>query len=313
MNSLETIWRDLEHTGQASAHRRVDAVHPLDLYVGIDGSGTRELVLVADSNVLATNKRFRAFEVTTSERPDGRVSLAVKLRRPEAMRLFAHLCEDLVEASRTGCTRADAFRFVTDRINRWEQLLSRDREGLLTEEALRGLVGELIFLRDVTVPAKGVVEGLHSWRGPLGAPHDFQYADRAVEVKTVSDNQLITISSLEQLEAIGEPLFLATLRLVATTERTNAFSVTDLVRSVQGLLDDDMTLQAELEDKLALYGYSAAPEYDSRLFVLKEVRYFAVEDGFPRILPSAVPAGIESVKYVVDLHSCESFRRQGPF
>ena len=309
MSSLDSIWRELEAAGQPLAHRRVDAVHPLDLYVGLDASMTRELVLVADSVPPEVARRFKAFEVATTVRTDGRHTLSARLRRPELSRLFSHLCEDLVEASRS-CAKQDAVRFVTDRIARWEHLLSRDREGLLGEEALRGLVAELVFLRDVAIPQKGHAEALHAWRGPLGGSHDFQFATAAVEVKSVTETLVAVISSAEQLDSSGERLFLSAIRLHGTTEMVaDSFSVAELVQSLRELFEPDATAAAQFEDKLLLVGYADAREHEMSRFVVKETRHFEVEPSFPRIVPSTLPPAIKSVVYDLDLRRCELFRR----
>jgi len=314
LNSLDAIWRELEAAGQPLVHRRVDAVHPLDLYVGLDANMTRELVLIADAVPPDAARRFKAFEVARTERTDGRHALSVRLRRQELGRLFSHLCEDLVEASRAGVSKQDAVRFVSDRIARWEHLLSRDREGLLDEETLRGLVGELIFLRDFAIPQKGPAEALHSWRGPLGATHDFQFATGAVEVKAVTDSLIAIISSAEQLDSSGERLFLSAIRLHGTMEDTpESFSVADLVLSLRDMFVTDASATTEFEDKLSLCGYADAREYESRRFLVKETRHFEVEPNFPRLVPSMLAAGIVSVSYGVDLRRCDAFRRSTAF
>jgi hypothetical protein len=313
MSPLEDLWSDLEALGKGLAHRRVDAVHPLDFYVGLDANKTRELVLVADDVPPGVARRFRAFEVTSTKRTDGRDSLSVRLRRPELARLFAHLCDDLVEASRHS-TRADAVRFVAERIARWESLLSRDREGLLDEQALRGLVAELVFLRDIAIPEKGCAEALHAWRGPLGASHDFQFATLALEVKSVTESLIAVISSADQLDASGERLYLSAIRLHATTETLPpAFSVAALVESLRQLFAPTASLSVAFADKLSLVGYRDAPEYANQWFVVKEIRHYEVNDRFPRLVPTMLHSGIAAVIYDINLRLCEPYRRSTVF
>ena len=311
---LDEIWRELEAAGQPLAHRRVDAIHPLDLYVGLDASLARELVLIADVIPPGIARKYKAFEVVTAPRGDGRQTLAVRLHRTELSRLFSHLCEDLVESSRRGCSREDAVRFVADRIARWERLLSREHEGLLDDEALRGLVGELVFLKETAIPAKGPIEALNAWRGPLGAAHDFQFAAMAVEVKSVGDDMVAEISSAEQLDSSNEPLILSAVRLLGTMEETaDSFSVTGLVRSLRELFEPHGPAAATFDDRLSLVGYADAPAYEARRFVVKEMRHFDVDEGFPRLVPVVLAQGITFVRYGVDLRRCNTFRRAAVF
>src|SRR6266480_3727548 len=119
MSQLEEIWKDLSAKGQVPVHRRVDETHPLDFYAGIEADGTRSLLLVGDSEPRVAERRFRAFELTTHRRTDGRWALTVHLRKNELARLFSHLCQDLVDSAREGCTRAESVAYVTNRILRW--------------------------------------------------------------------------------------------------------------------------------------------------------------------------------------------------
>ncbi len=50
---------------------------------------------------------------------------------------------------------------------------------------LRGLFGELWFLRTVAIPSVGSLAAVHAWKGPLGSPQDFQLLDGLVEIKTI--------------------------------------------------------------------------------------------------------------------------------
>lgn len=313
MNSLDSIWTELELAGHLPAHRRVDAVHPLDLYVGIDSDHCRQLVLVANSVPPGLAKRFKAFEIGSIERSDGRQALFVRLLKSELMKLYSHLCEDLVEASRA-CTKQSGIRFVTDRIARWENLLERDRGGVLSEEMLRGLVGELVFLRDFALPHHGAAEALESWCGPLGGLHDFEFATISVEVKAVAERLIARISSAEQLDGEGGRLFLTAVRLLHTMDTVpGSFSVAELVQALRKVFESDTLLAQGFENRLALLGYEDTKEYETRRFVVRETRHFEVEHGFPRLIPSMLAPGVVFVSYGVDLHRCELFRRPGVF
>jgi hypothetical protein len=89
--SAEAIWRALEADGRPG-HRRIDDSHPCDFYLGIDDHGARELVLVAVRPPDRSSQQFKAFEVATGAREDGRYALTTRLRRPELRVLFGHLC-----------------------------------------------------------------------------------------------------------------------------------------------------------------------------------------------------------------------------
>ena len=310
MSSLESLWTVLEGRPDRPLHQRVDATHPLDFYAGIDVDSVRVLALVADTAPPEASRRFKGFELVGSRRTDGRYVLAIRLQQQELRRLFAHLCDDLVEATRSGCPEGESMRFVSDRIARWERLLSRDRGGVLDERTLRGLVAELVFIRDLGIPHKGGAETIHAWRGPLGADHDFQFSNAAVELKSVTDTLIAVVSSIEQLDSTGEPLFLSAVRLESTVEDTAAsFSVNRIVETVRSALASSPDAAVEFEEKLTLVGYRPLPEYDSRRFIVKDIRHFEVGAGFPRLTRATVPSEIAALTYELDLRRCEPYRR----
>jgi hypothetical protein len=312
---LEDLWGELSKKGPGPLYLRVDDLHPLDLYAGLDADGARMLVLLTDEEPLALAKRFQAFEVTSHQRGDGRWGLSVRLRRSEFGGVFAHLCQDLVDASRGGCSRAEAPRFVLDRIARWERLLSRDRLGLLDESSLRGLIGELIFMECCAIPARGASATIEAWRGPLEAEQDFHFADRLVEVKTASGGSLkAIISSAEQLEAHDSALFLVVISLEGVGESgAGSFTLPELVSRLRESVASSEDTLSRFEERLGLAGYAPHVEYDARRFVVRGTHHYVVEQGFPRLRRSGLPDGIGNVRYELDLSRCREFERESCF
>src|SRR6185436_7491818 len=96
--SLEQAWRDLEGALPLPAHRRIDDSHPLDWYAGIDVGSSRCLILIVPSG-LPAQRHYRAFEVLTHQRGDGRTAITLRLSKNEFQRVFSVLCEDLIEGS----------------------------------------------------------------------------------------------------------------------------------------------------------------------------------------------------------------------
>jgi len=57
------------------------------------------------------------------------------------------------------------------------------RDQILTRQQIIGLIGELLFLRDIIMQAIGN-RGDFCWRGPFGDEQDFVYGEWIFEVKT---------------------------------------------------------------------------------------------------------------------------------
>lgn len=304
--SAESTWRDLE-SGARPAHRRIDDTHPCDFYLGLDDRGARELVLVATRAPVRSSQRFKAFELTGRLREDGRYALTTRLRRPELRVLFGHLCEDLIESTR-GRTSDDVMAFVQERIARWETLFTRDSDGLLDEQTLRGLLAELMFLRDYALPAVGPGAAVYAWRGPLGNDHDFEFGLAAVEVKSVTESRVVTISSVGQLDEGPKPLRLSVFQLErSVSDAAPAFSAADVVSTLRSALRADSQASARFDEKLGLSGFRDHQTYSTRWYTLSGVSHFAVVSGFPRVRSADVPQGVVHVRYGIDLRQCEQF------
>ncbi len=312
--SVEDLWRELACKGAGPHYIRVDDQHPLDLYAGLDADGAQLLFLVANSEPSVLAKHFQAFNVTSHHRQDGRWALNVRLLRREFSRIFAQLCQDLIDTSRTGCSSAQAPDFVLNRISHWERLLARDRSGLLDESSLRGLIGELVFMEQCAMPARGTY-AVEAWHGPLDAAQDFHFTDCFVEVKAAGGgSSRVTISSAEQLDVYGSPLFLSVISLESTSERTDeSFSLPQLVSRIRASLAGNEELMSAFEERLALAGYIEREEYEERNFVVRGIRYYAVLDDFPRVKRSDLASAIVDIRYVLDVSRCLEFERKSCF
>lgn len=297
---LEDKFRQIE-SGGTSGFLRVTATHRVDLFVGVE-DGRRALLLLCDEEPPAM-PAFETIVCNCRTREDGRWAVLVSLERQDLSSLFAYLAEDLAYATEgDGDSRRAAGRLV-ERLSWWQQLLSRGRSGLLGNAELRGLVGELLFLRDCAIPALGVKDAVDSWVGPFEAPRDFRFADRDVEVKALTrDAKTLRISSLGQLEDAGVPIFLCRVVLESSTAaQEGAFSVHELVQSVLRGCEAEANVLMALKQRLWAAGYVDLDEYRNVHFLSRGMEYYACTEGFPRLTSSTVPAGIVSAAYDIDL------------
>lgn len=304
MNSIEELWSKIsEQPTPAGAFRLFDDSHPLDLFAGIDPEGRRVLMLITDEapqDLPAPG----VIEVTLSQRGDGRFSLVFRLARSEFHELFGRLCQDLVETSRVSDKHNGTARLLL-RLNRWRKLLEPGPSKGLSEEQLRGLFGELWFLKTVAIPQFGSLTAVFAWNGPLGAPQDFQLGDGLVEVKTLLPGaHTVSISSAEQLENGSTPLLLAAIVI----DTSKGISPAALVADLRHQLEGEAVASAEFDLRLAEVGYSDRSESDHLQFTVQDIRYYPVKDPFPRITVSELPSGVSRVTYDLDLHKCGTYR-----
>ena len=165
------------------------------------------------------------------------------------------------------------------------------------------------------MPVRGVGVAVEAWHGPLDADQDFHFFDRLVEVKaTGGGSSRVTISSAEQLDVHGSPLFLTVVSLESSPERIDeSFNLPQLVSRFRNALVGNADWLSLFEERLTLAGYAERKEYEGRFFVLSGVRHYAVEDGFPRLRRSELPSAIGVIHYEIDVSRCREFERQNCF
>jgi hypothetical protein len=303
MSSIEEIWAETE-VGEPGGAIRISAEHPCDLFGATDQQGRRGLVLVT-----ATEPPLRpsldSVEITCGKRGDGRWALGIWLRDPSLLPVFAHLCTDLIESSRSSPAESAA-TFLIARLTRWRELLESGT-GPMSVSALRGLVGELIVFEKCLDfwPAADVVAG---WAGPLGGPQDFVLPRTRVEVKTTfASARSVHISSADQLDT-DEPLTLAVVTLTTLVQGEGVAPAELVARIEQRLSREAADLAAIFRKRLDAAGYLPDPLYSKPMFRLDGIDYFDVSGNFPRIRRDVVPAGVEKLVYDVLIGSCAPHR-----
>ncbi len=305
MIQFEARWAEME---PSKGYQRVDENHPLDFYFALEVSGERVLLLVTDWCVDVPSQSH-AIQILCRQRNDNRWALMFRLIKPELGWIFSHLCEDIVEYGRKCSTKSDPAGAVIRRFIHWQRLLERSQNGLLDLASQKGLIGELLFLRDFALPAYPSVQAAEGWEGPLDAEQDFRYADRIFEIKTMNSGaSKVRISSAEQLDVSGGKLQLvAVVMSVADNNDDNSFSLTDVVATLRKEFENDFGALQLFEERLLSAGYIDCDEYSRHKYCLERFRFFSVVDGFPKIVRCCLPAGIGKATYEVDLSQCQPY------
>jgi hypothetical protein len=308
MTRVEELWNEISARPSPSRlFRRIDESHPLDLYAGIDHQGKRVLLLISDV-APPTLPAAGVVEITANQRADREFAVVLQVGRQEYAEIFGRLCQDLVDFTRDAVPQNGAEALLR-RVARWRKLLEFGQSTILSGAALRGLVGELWFLRFVALDRVGTDLAIKSWVGPFEAPQDFVFDDLAVEIKALSPGlERVTISSMQQLHAADIALFLAVVILApADQNAADTFTVGQLVRSVRDIAGARASALLELELRLAEAGYSDHEEYERTWYRVTHVRYFNIRGDFPRLTREQVPAGILDTTYTIDLGACKAY------
>jgi len=311
MTTIDVLWDDLRSTDRTKLHRRVDDLHPLDLYAEFEPPAYPGLVLFCPVRP-PEPRQMKAIAIERGQRPDGRWWLRLSLHEPSLRTVFAGLSQDIIAFTRSGVNAETAPAAILGRVERWRALLEGDRGGLSASE-LRGLIGELLVLRSL-LERYPLIEAVSSWNGPLGSPQDFILPDGLrIEVKTVRpDADAFRVNGLGQLDPGTAPMELRLFRLAdATLEMEGAMTAAAIIDSLREQLECEPLALNEFDSRLAAMRWHDHPRHGEYAVRLAGAHRYRVADGFPRIVAADVPVGINDVSYLVELSTTRDFEMIG--
>lgn len=306
-------WINIDKPNNDFNVRLVGESHPLMLYWGRDTQGRYLFIFDTATSDIPEKKHLPKLSgVTAAIATAGSNSkLFLILNETSNWELFHALCSDLVRATSSGVDSQAAAVIFLRRLTRWQDFLKRERSGILQVEAIKGLIGELLFLSERIVPNFGWDDAISFWKGPEDAPQDFAVHDTAIEVKCQSGGSKpsVHITSVEQLEPQLPNGFLAVYTLSsADKEDASGFNLNSLVTQIRNqLAGATESARERFEDLIFMAGYIYSEEYDRYRYAKIALRSYRIEEGFPRIRISNISAGIERVTYTLKLEACSPF------
>lgn len=286
-------------------YQRVDADYKVNIFLGYNENGNMSMV-ITESGIETKVKSSKFIEVSLKRRGDRKLALAFDLLDDAYKSLFLIFCKDIIVI----CEKSGADMAISNAIMRWKywrELFGRQRRYLLDIQEIKGLIGELIILKDVFIEKYGANKAINSWMGPLLGHKDFEIDDTWYEVKSVAESAIqVTISSLEQLESENDG-HLIVVRLEDTNSVSNdAINLNLMVNSIVNKIDDPETLDL-FRYKIDNMGYVPDEEYDKYNYFCKAIEKYKIDDGFPRIRRKATDPNIANVKYSILLNGIRDF------
>ncbi len=234
---------------------------------------------------------------------DGKTWLALTRRSSGSAELFLTMVCDVAGALDTeiGADEPRALRVFLGRVRAWQEFMRKGTQPL-SPEAEVGLVGELLTLSALIEAGVDAATVCEAWLGPLNGLRDFEIGTGGVEVKSSlsAAGFPARVGSLEQLDdAVRQPLFVVGVRL---RQVADGQSLPRLVESTRDIVRGDAEAERLLSERLVAAGYfdGHADKY-TRQFVGADTRILEVVEGFPRLTPGRVPAGVSRASYEIDL------------
>lgn len=275
-------------------YSRIDNTHILNLFIGLDEHG-RESIELRSHFIPIRVSGTSAIDVTQYKKPEYN-TIRFSLKDDEVSGLFYKFCEDITEQTRGLANEKDGYKAITNRFFQWKKMFVASRNAVLTEPAIMGLIGELLFLKDDLSVRIGLSAALRSWSGQELTRKDFSIDDSWFEIKTISrGNPCVRISSLEQLSSDHEGE-LVVYALEKMSAEYNGITLNKLVLDILKMFssqeDKDLFMT-----KVSIQGYEYNNYYDDFVFELSSKTRYVVNKDFPKLTSADVPRAITKVSY----------------
>lgn len=277
----------------------------ISLYIGRDDDarysfdfrGKYNPVRISSSNVIAV-EQYKEGELLT---------LRFSLESNDLLEYFCTFCQDLLESVRVTNDDETAYHTLRSRYYSWKQLFRPDN-ARMNESEIMGLIGELLFLRDYMIPARGIDVALDSWVGPEKTHKDFSDQQDWFEIKTIIfGKESVRISSIEQLDSDVDGT-LVIYELEKMSPSYEGIKINQLVNNIISLLTNSSQRETFMA-KLQLYNFDFSNEYDAIVYVLKSRNMYRVDSkNFPRLQRIILPEAISRVQYELLLSEIEPFK-----
>lgn len=310
-------WRDIPPAPNADllSARRVDPAMPAAFFWG-KGVDRRCLLLLqhrSEASLGARLPRLKGIELVLSGADThGNAVLVLRLLETEQRELFFRLCQDIVAFAGQASNEKEAVARTLARTWRWHHLLRGGGDNRLSPEEQKGLIGELLVLRRI-LNDLSPHDAVQAWRGPLGAPKDFEIGRLSIEAKARRGPAApyVAVSSEHQLDPSGVDVLLLCVHELdeAPADNPTGESLSEIARGLHALIADvDPGAGALFDSLLASAGFRWDDDYSDTKWVHGRDLMYRVRSGFPSVTPACFPTGVRDVRYTVSLPECEPFR-----
>lgn len=252
--------------------------------------------------------KLRNLEIRFQTLPGGPI-LYIRLKDSAQLELFETLCRDVMAAGELAETETEALERAIGRTFRWHYLLRGGKLEVLSEEAQKGLIGEIEILK-LLIANIGAKSALTAWTGPSGAPKDFELKADCIEVKARrgASQPFVKITNEHQLADVPDRRLWLAVLAVDKVQPPHGRTLTEYVSEVNELLErTEPSAIMDWDLHLADVGYDVLHDYSAWRWIVSAPDFHAVTEGFPRIA-APVPLGLSSVSYALALSACTPFR-----
>ena len=188
------------------------------------------------------------------------------------------------------------------------QRMFRSNSDILPEHEIKGLIGELLFIKEYLFPMMNTTKAISAWSGAEKTRKDFAFDHEWYEVKTIDyGKETVHISSIEQLDSPIEG-YLVIFQLERMAEEYEGINlnklVTETINQLTSVNDKDI-FTSKLQDAHYLYH----PKYDEYVYELRTVDKYLVTADFPRITRADISSAIAKASFDITIAEISSYKK----
>lgn len=307
---LRSKWQSINasYKDNTNSSLKLPFNHKLEWHVGYLTRDFKSLIILCRSKA-SRIESSKSIEAACNRRRDGLYAISFTLLKKEQEDVFITMCADLIRYSSDAADETSALKKVLERYREWLKLLDHKSSAFMGENSQKGLIGELLFLKDElqTMPPLKALEG---WLGPEGADQDFVYPDGWHEIKTIGKSGTeADITSVEQLDNPAEGELVVTRLEKCNSMESTSFTLNQLIRAIRISQEECPDFADQFTLKLASAGYIQMSEYDKIYWKHFSTQAYRVTKDFPCIRRGDLPDSVINADYRISLPSIADWRK----
>jgi hypothetical protein len=310
---LKQKWSGLSEDPVTSGFRslRISADCICELYLAVNKEVKRCLILSIPSNKHLDFKGIQKENLSIEYFREKNL-IVLQLNDCDFNDLFDDLILSLYHGIKSISQVDEYSNYFIQAFYRWSEFFEDKKSDILSEEAIKGIMGELLVLKLlITAPEKPEIDFLlKAWTGLYDKGNDFELESKNLEVKAKSPSGIdIKISSEFQLEVTpGKGLELYVVSLLS--DFTVGIHIGNLILEIKKLVQESSGDNTIFWKALSQKNITAknVSQYDRYRFKpVNWISYNCADENFPKLSSSSIPEGISGLKYILRTNLLTSF------
>jgi Putative PD-(D/E)XK family member, (DUF4420) len=310
---LKQKWSGLSENPVTIGFRslRISADCICELYLAVSKAGKRCLILSLPSNKHLDFKGIQKENLSIEYFREKNL-IVLQLNDSDFNDLFDDLILSLYHGIKSISQVDEYSNHFIQSFYRWSEFFEDKKSDMLSEEAIKGIMGELLVLKLlITAPDKPEINSLlKAWTGLYDKGNDFELESKNLEVKAKSPSGIdVRISSEFQLEVSpgkGLELFVVSL----SSDFTVGIHIGNLILEIKKLVQESSGDNTILWKALSQKNITAknVSQYDRYRFKpVNWISYNCADENFPKLSRSNIPEEIIGLKYMLRTNLLTSF------